>query len=483
MTPRYRLALAAGLMALSGCSDAFNSGPIGYSHSPELAKLRDPDTKKPKTELQRRVVQSLDAVFGDAPQKILVPRGAGLPDGGIHLADRAILVGQTGNEARQVQLTKASGEKVASEGGYSLYRKHCLHCHGVSGDGEGPTAAFLWPRPRDYRRGIFKFTSTNPGEKPTRADLRKTLYQGIANSSMPAFEALMTESEIEQVIDYVIFLSARGETEFRLIGEAGGEEEPKDSKVESPINAEKAQEIAQGVFDSWKSADSAVLNPPIPRTANTRESIARGRTLFLGLTTEKLACAGCHGNQAHGDGPSFVPRDMFHEVVFGGDPATQNQRLVEFIANKADADSAKVVAEYKEAIAKEPGGDDPANSGSAVGAMIEKAGGSRQKAEEIHKLWTDGSLDDWKNPLRPANINDGPATMYKGGRRPLDIYWRIAKGINGAKMPAHATTLKPEQIWDLVNFVLALPYDPEILRDAPTSVATAAGASAPSSSH
>ena len=30
---------------------------------------------------------------------------------------------------------------------------------------------------------------------------------------MPAFEALMTPAEIEQVIDYVIFLSMRGETE------------------------------------------------------------------------------------------------------------------------------------------------------------------------------------------------------------------------------------------------------------------------------
>ena len=49
-------------------------------------------------------------------------------------------------------------------------------------------------------------------------------------------------------------------------------------------------------------------------------------------------------------------------------------------------------------------------------------------------LWTK-SLDVWDNPLRPANLIEG---TYKGGRRPLDLYWRIAKGINGAKMPAHA---------------------------------------------
>jgi hypothetical protein len=33
-------------------------------------------------------------------------------------------------------------------------------------------------------------------------------------------------------------------------------------------------------------------------------------------------------------------------------------------------------------------------------------------------------------------------------------------------MPAHNTALKPEQIWDLVNFVLALPYEPALLETA-----------------
>ena len=31
---------------------------------------------------------------------------------------------------------------------------------------------------------------------------------------MPAFEALLSDDEIEQVVDYVIFLSIRGETEL-----------------------------------------------------------------------------------------------------------------------------------------------------------------------------------------------------------------------------------------------------------------------------
>jgi mono/diheme cytochrome c family protein len=42
--------------------------------------------------------------------------------------------------------------------GQDVYMKRCVQCHGISGDGNGPAAASMYPRPRDYRRGIFKFT-------------------------------------------------------------------------------------------------------------------------------------------------------------------------------------------------------------------------------------------------------------------------------------------------------------------------------------
>jgi hypothetical protein len=33
-------------------------------------------------------------------------------------------------------------------------------------------------------------------------------------------------------------------------------------------------------------------------------------------------------------------------------------------------------------------------------------------------------------------------------------------------MPAHYPTIEPERIWDLVNFVLELPYEPKLLAGA-----------------
>ncbi len=108
------------------------------------------------------------------------------------------------------------------------------------------------------------------------------------------------------------------------------------------------------------------------------------------------------------------------------------------------------------------------------GNPSERAVRVAQLDDKTKALWNQ-KPDDWGNPLRPANLNRG---VYKGGRRPIDIFWRIAKGINGAQMPAHyPSPLNEKKVWDLVNFVLALPYEPELLRDAPAAATGTAIAS------
>jgi mono/diheme cytochrome c family protein len=70
--------------------------------------------------------------------------------------------------------------------------------------------------------------------------------------------------------------------------------------------------------------------------------------------------------------------------------------------------------------------------------------------------------------IRPRNLRQG---VYRGGMRPIDIYWRIMNGIEGTPMPALATNvrkaedppeakkLNAEEIWDIVNYVQSLPYE------------------------
>ncbi len=411
MTPRYRLALIAGAIALSGCGDAGLLGPLHYNPSENLkTDLKD------KPNLQTRVQALIGQAFGATTDTIRVPPGAPIPQGGARLAGYAYL-GEA-NEQKPPQPVihdvsskpgKPSYERI--RGGYAIYRNQCMHCHGASGDGNGPTAPFLWPRPRDYRMGVFKFTSTSgsgPDSKPTREDLRRTLHQGIPNTSMPAFATLLTPSEIEQVIDYVMFLSMRGETERNLIYLAMDVE---DKNAKEELTEDLVEEAASLVFSRWTSAESNVIDPKEPRYPATPGSLARGRQLFLG--EKGLQCYGCHGLDAKGNGESFVGYDLFKHAVFDGNP---------------DPDK---IAELKKI------------------------------ADDRQKKWG----DDWGEPLRPANLTLG---VYKGGRRPIDIYWRIAKGINGTPMPAHlGTQLQTDrEVWDLVNFVLALPYEPDLLKGA-----------------
>src|SRR5262249_22704534 len=153
-----------------------------------------------------KVRQSLAKLFGGNPQQIIVPEGMGvlLTGAGARLANYQMV-----GESRKRNVSP-DGRQIT--GGYGLYRRHCLHCHGVSGAGDGPTAPFLYPTPRDYRPGKFKFTSTPNGAPPHRDDLIRTVQNGLHGTSMPAFEALLSADEIKQVVDYVIFLSIRGST-------------------------------------------------------------------------------------------------------------------------------------------------------------------------------------------------------------------------------------------------------------------------------
>ena len=318
-------------VSLTGCSDAFNAGPLEYVESEAMTKeVAGGKANLAKSPIMReKVRKALKRLYGDSPQHIKVPPGSGLPLGGLYLASY-VQEGE-GGQAKYFRLyqdkavdvptrTSRDGYPAAKPqaGGYSLYRRNCLHCHGVSGAGDGPTAPFLYPTPRDYRKGIFKFTSTPSGKPPHRSDLRRTIANGLHGTSMPAFHSLMTPDEIEQVIDYVVFLSMRGESETLLIEEAFTSDEKDPNALSDDIVKDV---VTNGVFNKWKLAETMQSNPPSPRTPATRDSVERGRNLFLGRTSEKLECSGCHGPLAMGDGPSFVPQELFNEVVFGGNPS------------------------------------------------------------------------------------------------------------------------------------------------------------------
>ena len=281
-----------------------------------------------------------------------------------------------------------------------LFRKHCVNCHGITGDGYGSAAALLAPYPRDFRRGTFKFKSTPAGFKPTREDLIHTLEHGVPGTAMPSFAALNQSREFSQDIDhlaeYIRYLAIRGETERRLIAKV-----VREGATLDPTNAE-LQEVAIAVARRWQESESAqtiVPSAPSLSEAEMEESIERGREWYA---SELTACVKCHGPEGLGDGLSQDYDEWTKDwtVLAGIDP-------------------------------KHP------------------------------KEWKEMKLFGALKPVidRPRNF---AWHAYRGGDGREYLFRRLVLGIEGTPMPPVARAsggnpgLTDDQIWDLVHYILSL---------------------------
>lgn len=101
--------------------------------------------------------------------------------------------------------------------GKRVYERHCAGCHGARGDGKGPAARFLDPKPRNFVRATYKFRSTPSGDLPTDADLMRTLTTGVHNTSMPSWK-LLSDAERTALVEYIKTFSDRftDEDEVRI---------------------------------------------------------------------------------------------------------------------------------------------------------------------------------------------------------------------------------------------------------------------------
>jgi mono/diheme cytochrome c family protein len=176
--------------------------------------------------------------------------------------------------------------------GRRAYETECSGCHGRNGDGAGPAATFLDPRPRNFRRGAYKFTTTSTGMRPKRSDLFGTITRGLAGSAMPSFRLLNEERRID-LVEYVRYLGMKGEFEHMLVTVATDEEELPDPA-----------EYAELVSDRWDPDQLISVFPGAPETARTPESVERGREIYFDAS--RANCVSCHGAEGKGDGPAVI---------------------------------------------------------------------------------------------------------------------------------------------------------------------------------
>jgi mono/diheme cytochrome c family protein len=80
--------------------------------------------------------------------------------------------------------------------GKAVYEIRCAPCHGSGGAGDGPAAAALEPKPRNFRDAAF-------WRGRTRTSLRLTVEQGRPGTMMSPFKGVLSDDEIDGVVRYV----------------------------------------------------------------------------------------------------------------------------------------------------------------------------------------------------------------------------------------------------------------------------------------
>lgn len=83
-----------------------------------------------------------------------------------------------------------------SDRGATFYLSNCATCHGESGDGRGPRAYFINPKPRN-------FLHTSSQASLNRLNLYQAISRGKLRTEMPAWDRVFSEQQLADVSEYV----------------------------------------------------------------------------------------------------------------------------------------------------------------------------------------------------------------------------------------------------------------------------------------
>jgi len=80
--------------------------------------------------------------------------------------------------------------------GRILFLTRCSPCHGSEGRGDGPGAAAIEPKPRNFHDAEFWRTRTE-------AQIREAILKGKPGTLMSPFEGALSDAEIDAIIRHL----------------------------------------------------------------------------------------------------------------------------------------------------------------------------------------------------------------------------------------------------------------------------------------
>ena len=108
-----------------------------------------------------------------------------------------------------VTLGGKSISAVSLDNGRQMYVRQCYACHGLSGDGRGPSSPGLRPAPRDLRQAKYKFVRMVDGDLPTDKMLYDVIRGGLHGTAMLAWD--IQDDALYDIINYIKTFSPEDE--------------------------------------------------------------------------------------------------------------------------------------------------------------------------------------------------------------------------------------------------------------------------------
>lgn len=145
----------------------------------------------------RLPAQDIDAVVDYVRAAIMVPQteisGTNAHAGRATTTDSKSAKTSSGADMKQPMPNALTGNPVAGE---RFYLANCATCHGAKGDGKGPRAYFINPKPRNFIDPSFTTTFNRPA-------IYAATSMGRLGTEMPAWSKVLNEQEIANVSEFV----------------------------------------------------------------------------------------------------------------------------------------------------------------------------------------------------------------------------------------------------------------------------------------
>jgi mono/diheme cytochrome c family protein len=177
--------------------------------------------------------------------------------------------------------------------GEVLYKTYCVSCHGEDLNGRGMVSAMLDPLPRDFSKHQFVAAYEDR--------FRDSILHGVKGTAMPAWEKILSEEEIDELIGFIKEKSLKDVTGFTRL----------EATLPKPGDPERLDYKGEG-------------------TLLTAGDAERGYEAF------QKFCASCHGKLANGKGPNAydlehpLPRNLINRE-FLNQSAVSDERLYQSI--------------------------------------------------------------------------------------------------------------------------------------------------------